>query len=329
VVWEVMRERKQEPIYAGQPLSQLLYSGDPDFEWMPNDFYGHVHDELWYLMVAPPTTKGDESPTSAVVLGLGQEPAIDTNAIPWLLRWMRARETAWDHALDRMARPLPWTIARWVDPYVLGGWKSRAGRWHIAAGKGFGLLGTNAEPALPELSNLLYTTEADLPLTSAIDSIGRQGMGVLTNAIVTTTNKVMRDNAALALGMNGEWAKAAIPALVTCVEQGHASYHVLGAIGRIGGHDPRLVAALVRLLEDNPLPPGAELHEDMAYLVLGLQGKWARPAVPVLLARYRLLPEVPGWPQRRLLRRVLRTISPETEAQLPPATKDELQDNWP
>jgi hypothetical protein len=320
------RPKPPEPMVGGKRLSQILYSDAPDFEWMPNDFYGHVHDELWYALTTPASDKAPGSWTNRAAPEA--EPAIGTNAIPCLLRWMQARPTTWDRIRDRVAGRLPSKLAFLMDPYLLGGWKSRAGRWQIAACKGFEHLGTNAEPALPALSNLLYTTTVDLPLTSAIASVGPRGLAVLTNALVAT-NLALRDNAALSLGMCAEGARLALPALVDCVERGQAGYRVLGAIGRIGGRDPRLVPALVRLLEYNPIPAGMVLDEDMAILVLGLQGRKAQPAVPALLARYHALPDGGTWPRRRLVRRVLKIVSPETEAQLPPPTQDELREDWP
>jgi hypothetical protein len=322
-----LRTGPLEPLVDGKRLSQILHSDAPDFEWMPNDFYGHVHDELWGALTTPPSNETPGSWTNRWPPEV--KPAIGTNAIPCLLQWMQTRSTGWDRFRDRLAGHLPPSMAMRLNPYGLGGWKSRAGRWQIAACEGFGYLGTNGESALPVLSNLLYTTGVDLPLTSAIGNIGPRGMAVLTNALVTT-NADLRDNAALSLGFCGDGARMALPALVSCVERGQASYHVLGAIGRIGGSDPRLVPALVRLLKLNPIPAGMVLDETMAILVLGLQGREAQAAVPLLLARYHALAQ-DGQPsaERHLVRRVLKSISPETEAQLPPPTLDEQRDDWP
>ena len=104
---------------------------------------------------------------------------------------------------------------------------------------------------------------------------------------------------------------------------------MLGAIGRIGGKHSELVPALVKLLESDPLPAGVEFDEDMAMLVLGLQGAEAQLAIPVLLARYRALAEDERVSSRVFLRRVIRSISSEAEAQLPSPREDEIGADWP
>ena len=158
-----------------------------DFDWIPNDVYGHIHDELWERLVYPP----DSSPAAAVATGPGPgvagPPHLDTSAIPWLIRWMGARPTRWDLVRHRLAGHLPDKLAKLMDPFPATRWGERHIRWHVAACEGFTLLGTNATTALPALSNLLSsTTNADLPLTSAIANTGPQGMAVLTNALTST-----------------------------------------------------------------------------------------------------------------------------------------------
>ena len=315
------------PVCSGKSLAELLHPDDPDFEWMPNDFYGHVHDELWYSMVLPAAT--NPLPVSQNQTNATPFPDIGTNAIPWLIQWLRTTPNGWDSAKEKMAEHLPARISQWLSPCPASWWKGRVGRWHIAACQGFALLRTNAEPALPALSNLLQGASVDLPLTLGIANIGPHGIDLLSTALMTTTNAEARENIALALGFCGEAARPAFPALVNCVQRSHATYHVLGAIGRIGGSHPALVPSLIRLLDSNPLPKGAELDESMAILVLGLQGRAAQPAIPTLLTRYRNLPQNALPSQRRLLRQSIRHVSPDSDAQLPAPTTDELSLTWP
>jgi len=310
-------------------LSQLFYNDSPDFVWIPNDVYGHVHDELWSRLVDP-SSRGSaaarwEDAGEATEAGSG----IGTNAIPWLIRWMQARPSPWDRMRQQAAGWLPDRLSSWVDPSRASTWGQPHTRRHIAAFAAFSELGSNAAPALPALSALLKRADADLPLTWAIANIGPTGMSVLTNLLTTTTNADLRDNAALALGLHYEKARMALPALVSCVQSGHASYAVMGAIGRIGGEDRRLVPALVSHLRGTNSPPGATLEDAMAYLVLGLQGHRAQAALPVLIARYQAAPALTSDPTRRLLRRVVKHISPKAEKRLPPPEPGENSEDWP
>jgi len=330
ILWWNRRPAK-EPVYEGETLSQLLFHSEAGFIWMPNDFYGHIHDELWSDLVSPPVAEDAQSSHAAEIFNPLSR--IDTNAIPLLLQWMGAQSTPWDRIRSIVAKHLPLKLGFLADPYMLGGWSSKAGRWHIAACEGFGWLGTKAEPALPALSNLLHAAETarsqgldDLPLTLATANIGPRGIALLTN-FLATTNGSLRADVALALGFGH--SPVGLPALVGCVQRGQAGYHVLGAIGRIGGKHPELVPALIKFLESDSLPAGVEFNEDMAVLVLGLQGAEAQPAIPVLLARYRALAEDERVSSRVFLRRVIRSISSEGEAQLPSPREDETHADWP
>lgn len=329
--WFFCRSAPREPVYGGKSLSQLLYDGDEDFIWIPNDVYGHIHDELWSRLTtstgkALSSAEGPGSKSGAADAADGAQ--VGTNALPWLIQWMGRQPGRWDAIREWVGDHLPSRLGNWVSPSRGYVWGERHMRWHIAAFEGFTDLGTNAEPALPALSNLLVRTGGDLPLTWAMANIGPKGIAVLTN-VLTTTNANLRDNAALALGLQYKRARPALPALVACVERQQASYHVLGAIGRIGGKEPRLVPALVNVLTATNLPPGAARDDSMVFLVLGLQRERARAAIPALLARYKAAPPAGADATRRLLRRVLRNISPAAERQLPAPGPGETSDDWP
>ena len=318
----------KEPMYKGKCLSQWLYNESPDFTWIPNDLYGHVHDELWAeLSKEDPDSKED---TRNYVLSYPPktEWQIDARAIPSLLSWMAAKPTAYDRLCIRVADMLPMAIRQRVYPYSICLWSSRCDRWQIAAFEGFSLLSTNAEPALPALSNLLYTTEPCMPLTWSISFVGQKGICLLTNALLGT-NRALRDECALALGLQGEQARMAIPALVSCVQSGNASYHVLGALGRIGGDCSGAIPALTRLLQENETITNTNLDSDMAVLLLGLQGERSQSALPLLNELYLKSRELDNYNDRRLLRRAIKRISPSAEAQLPAANESEKLPNWP
>ena len=154
-------------------------------------------------------------------------------------------------------------------------------------------------------------------------------MAVLTSALART-NGSLREAAALALGLKYEDARSAVPALVDCVERGHAGYDVLGALGRIGCDDPRLVPALMRLLQAEDARANPKVDTAMAFLLLGLQREKARVAVPLVIAEYRsLINETNAAANRRFYRGILRAIAPDLEMQLPPRPTDEDSGTWP
>jgi hypothetical protein len=179
------------------------------------------------------------------------------------------------------------------------------------------------------LSNLLFQGRDQLHLTWAIANIGPKGMAVLTN-VLARTNGSLRNTAALALGLQYQQGRLAVPALVDCVERGNATYDVLGALGRISCDDPRLVPALMRLLEAKDAPANRKVDSAMAFLVLGLQREKARAAAPFVIAEYRLLVgDAIAAANRRFYRRILRAIAPDLETKLPPRPPDEESGSWP
>ena len=343
VVAALLRDTSEtEPRYGGRSLSEWLHSEEPDFVWMPNDLYGHIHDELWGQLVAqskpvpsaaeiPPATN---APTSVV---RADQPPLGPEAVPWLVKWMQRRPTQLDHAMTKVRPYVPDLIQRWCLRFDDSPWTGRAGRWQVAAREGFHILGSRASNAVPALAALMAREDAELPLALALTSLGPTGVSVVIHAL-ESTNASVRDTAALALGM-GENPEA-MPALIRCVERGQAGYHVLGAIGRIEPNQPAVVAPLVRLMERVAAIPGpdvlgaragVELDPMMAALLLGLQGSKASNALPVLKLLHSRCPgrETGPNPDRRLLRRVIQSLDPASAARLPAAGNLDDSEEWP
>ena len=307
-LWAWRLSRPAEPEYDGRTLTEWLYPTDPDFEWIPNDLYGHIHDELlaqlesgepWAATkVGTVLASPDGSPRREALRSLG------TDALPWLLDWMASRPGAAEWLRGYVRR-------RFAFPLFRPGGLSPVERRHVAAFDGFAELGALAEPALPALSNLLNEPNPDLPLAWAIAQIGPKGIAVLTNALTHPRGEV-RDLAALSLGLEGSAATSAVPTLLTLIDRGEASYDLLGALGRIGCEPSQAAPVLLRHLEriangdaDDPFC--------MTVLLLGLCGDQARPAVPRLLALY----EQAGGPERTSIRQALKRIDPAAGARLP------------
>jgi hypothetical protein len=325
----------REPRYHGKTLTQWLVNSDPDFLWIPNDVYGHIHDEFWGMLVEGKVVGGPVATNSSPYHSRSDEAVsaiqhMGTNALPRLVELMASSDLTWWEKVRRtVAARIPAKLGDKLYPYQGYVWGDPVTRRHIAAFDGFTILGTNAEPALPALEGLLVSTPPDLPLAWAIANIGPHGIVLLTN-VLTGTNANLRDTVALALGLQYSEAKMAVPALLSCVEQGHASYQVLGALGRIGCDDPRLVPDLIRLCESTDKSLEAESTKTMAQLLLGLQHEKARAAGPLLLAEYRACTHPSAAAGRRFYRRILKAIAPDLSDQLPlPREPDEETGDWP
>jgi hypothetical protein len=333
VIWSLISKRPREPRYAGKTLTQWLLNTNADWVWIPNDVYGHIHDELWAKLVEsmkssntvsvdPWRIRGDfvTNETAFAIRAMG------TNAIPQLIRLMSSRPSHPTRLRRAIAERLPEKFGEFFYPYRF---RDIAERQNVAAFDGFTILGTNAEPALPALSNLWFRGGEQLQLTWGIANIGPKGIALLTN-VLDRQSPSRRSDTALALGLQYEAAKLAVPALLTCVERGNANYDVLGALGRIGCNDPRLVPALMRLLEAKGAQANPNVDTGMAFLLLGLQREKARVAAPLVIAEYRRLEGAANAAaDRRFYRGILRATAPDLEAQLPPRPLDEESEAWP
>jgi hypothetical protein len=329
----LVSERRNEPRYAGRTLTQWLLKTNADWIWIPNDAYGHIHDELWSVVsgqdsetnLTGPVSWELNPPTGEACLAVRH---IGTNGIPRLIQLISARPSPWAAIRRGIAERLPGKFGEVFYPFHSRDFSERQ---NAAAFEGFTILGTNAEPALTALSNLLFQGSEQLELTWAIANIGPKGVAVLTNALTRTSGRApSRDAAALALGLKYHQARSAVPALVDCVERGNATYDVLGALGRIGCDDPRLMPALMRVLEAKDAPANAKVDNAMLFLLLGLQREKARVAAPLAIAEYRLLQgDANAAANRRFYRRILRVIAPDLETQLPPRPPDEESGPWP
>lgn len=324
--------RRREPAYQGKSLTEWLYNSDPEFVWMPNDIYGHIHNELWDAVLAggyaardrATNQPGAPNPTPILDPATVATRQIGTNAIPILLELMAAQPSVVERTRDSLAPKLPNTLSFFLNRTRL---ISTAERRHVAASNGFQALGTNAESALPALSNLLQRSGSDFELGCAIAGIGPKGRTVLVHAL-TNSDSQARRVAAFCLGIDPEARTAALPVLVSLVERGQADYHVLGAIGRLGGDAGLVVPALTRFLErTNALPAAGFDTEYMAILILGLYRDEARSALPVLLNRYADTDTT----TRQVIRVVIKNIAPPHAQQLlgrAPTVEDDADPWW-
>jgi hypothetical protein len=324
-----LRWRNREPAYEGKTLTNWLY--DKDLTEWPNDVYGHIHNELWEALVAGGYAADHGSTNSGFVSGVDERVdtavlavrRIGTNAIPRLLELLSSRPGFQERCSELIRRTIP-RLGPFLERHKF--YQTSEAR-RLAAWKGFAALGTNGEVALPALENLLHRPEADFRLASTIAEIGPRGIQVLVTSLTDEDNHTV-DNAAFALGMTGAAARtSAAPVLVKLVENGRASYQVLGAIGRLGGYPDLVIPALSAYLGGTNGPPEASFGQEMAILILALYGEHSISAVPVLLKLY----EYPDKTSRQLIRVALKHIDPKHVQELvgrPPSVRDDRDPWW-
>ncbi len=317
------------PSFQGKTLARWLLQPDAPVEMIPNDLYGHIHDELWERLVNP-------DPSRTAQVGVSPDPArtspeeplklaldeMGTNSLPLLLDWIVSRPTAWERARGRAFQFLPVRVQMWIlfRGFSLDPEQNR----RAAAMRGFMYLGRRAEPALASLSNLLFHVEPCLEVASAISATGPQGSRLLVRAVEEGPPHV-REWAAYSLGIGGGGGQEEISALISAMERGDFGYQVLGALGRLNCQDPRITAAIVRRLES-----GEEFTPfRMELLLLGLQGEDASAAAPELIRRYLAIPKNGRADDRTLLRRVIQTVAPQEVFRLGVPPADESGDQWP
>lgn len=137
---------------------------------------------------------------------------IGTNAIPGLVRLLRARDSIFRRqlwsALPKLPRRARATVVQRVAPPT-------AEVVREAAGHALGLLGTEAARATPALARALRDREGRVrqEAAGALARIGEPAVGDLIAALADP-NAVVRQAAAHALGQIGPAAEAAVPDLV-------------------------------------------------------------------------------------------------------------------
>jgi hypothetical protein len=200
----------REPVYGGKRLSQWL-------------------DE-YQRGIPKPEYKGDPQMCARAEEAVRK---IGTNAMPWLLQELSAKEATQGGEL-----PTNFTSGEAIGR-----------RWLAATA--FNILGPSAKNATPTLIRLLEDKQTSYIATSALGGIGVESIPVLTQAL-TNTNACARESAARVLGMFGKEAQSAIPALICCARdkddsvRGFATF----SLGQIGQEPDIGVPVLIANLRD-------------------------------------------------------------------------------
>jgi hypothetical protein len=195
-----------------------------------------------------------------------------TNAIPLLLDLVGT--TAWNKG--RVATKFDNAVAKLRLPPLHG---MKAEDFRSMGKYGLGVLGTNAEPAVPRLTKLLRNEETCMAAAAVLAGVGPKGFAVLTNAF---SDRNLVGAVILALGSyGGADQKAATRLLITALKDPNPFIRG-NAADFLGRKDVALaVPALIPVLDDTEYYPKAR-----AALALGDFGPSARSAAPRLLALY-------------------------------------------
>jgi hypothetical protein len=147
---------------------------------------------------------------------------IGTNGLPWLVSCVRHTPGPAGHQFKNLAHKLPPFLNpnHWLCRHAPG---EDADYRSSLAVEGFRLLGTNALPALPELTSIMNTGGTSAPARYALFSISNMGQPALPTvvAVITNTNHPQRGMAVTVMGSTmwylGTNASCAIPALTECL----------------------------------------------------------------------------------------------------------------
>lgn len=197
---------------------------------------------------------------------------IGTNGLPLLLKWMSCKDSVLKGKLMALSRKQSMIK-------VLGYTDEEC---HLIDRMGFEVLGTNAAPAVPALTDLLNKNE-DLDV---------QGEAVM------------------ALGRIGPAAQDAVPDIIKCL-QGTNQYAALFApttLAKIHKQPELVIPALIHNLEAYKHKP---VHVRRIIQAIGDFGEQATPAVPALLT---FLKEQDDTTTRSWVTNALMKIDPEAAA---------------
>lgn len=147
---------------------------------------------------------------------------------------------------------------------------------------GFGILGANAESAVPQITKLFYDQETRFEATRALIRVGPRGFSVLTNALADEDSSV-RNPLIWVIGQEGGDPKVVTQLLIKSlkdsdvVNQGNTATF-------LADRDPAIaIPALIALLDEN--------HTNFVTVIgaakgLSSYGAAAKAAAPILLSIY-------------------------------------------
>ncbi len=209
--------------------------------------------------------------------------AIGTNAIPALLKWTTFEQLQRDRRYFALWRRLPHRILK--NHFIIS--VALRTMEHIAiAQDGFSILGTNAIPAIPELSRRFCNTtnreQADIAAIS-LQCMGEPGFQFFTNAIVAGWTKSQTLMAIGAIGPMrhrlGTNVLSAVPLLIATANTSDVEIadKAASTLADLGACADQVVPVIVRRLNST----NAAVRSHLIYCLLDF-GDAAKTAIPAV-----------------------------------------------
>ena len=237
-----------EPAYNGKPLSEWL---------LELKFKGMAHH--WGAIPAQ-----TQQPEDAVR-------QIGTNAIPTLLEILGATERTKGDVLEKLKSQKFREMFSREDPNL--------DDLADVAVQAFGLLGTNAVSAIPQINKLFYNAETSYAAASALAELGPKGLAALTNDM---SDKTLAGVVVWTIGHKGGGDISTVTHLLISALQSSDGTARGNAARFLVGKDPSLtIPALIPLLDDVEYYP-----RESAAIALTSFGPAAKDAIPKLLSLY-------------------------------------------
>lgn len=201
--------------------------------------------------------------------------AMGTNTIPWLLKYLRYQPPGWYWSTNFWAMQLQ-RIGPISEPT-----ENKVAR-AFGAQRAFGLLGSNAVGAIPELERMIraFRTNRNQECFAvlALANIGAPALPVLCAAL-TNDQIQCRSFVAFSFGNLGTNARPALPLLLKCAQGTNPSIasHSIFALGRLKLEPELVLPVIMPRLAD----PDVNVRWRTAW-ALGFYGPVASNAIPAL-----------------------------------------------
>lgn len=212
VFWGIVRSR--EPRYQGKPLSTWLRALESA---IPDEDEGRVIEEYQAIT------------------------AMGTNALPYLIKKLGARDPAWKTALGDL-----------LDKQSVVDWRPRmAWQEQDTALQAFSILGETAAPAIPQLTALLTQPHAASAAAWSLIVIGPPALPVLMEAL-TNRNIYGRERIPYGLARIAGDKRPRLPVLLDSLRDPDPSIRSAAvlALGVLQMEEDTVVSALVPLMRD-------------------------------------------------------------------------------
>ena len=228
---------------------------------------------------------------------------IGTNAIPYLLGWIRYEQPAWRRWVGDIIPKLPMSLSHWLSD------RSLFKAWGAVAG--FEILGVESKSAIPGLTLLINDPEAGDSSRRAMRALAHMGDEGIQALLESVKNPAApyRDKALSEIGQAhtlGANINPAMPAILRCLNDkdnlvNDGAWHIV--IGRFALLEPQMLLNNIT----NNLPNFDQAGQVTLLEVLSKLGEAARPAMPTVVG----LLNCTNVETRNAATNALRKIAPE------------------